>query len=192
MSGLFPDNEIRVWKVSAAWARRRHECNLEGITKRCGGMCCSSPSFWPPRAFQEPEVVNYGRVVGNGVGLKRLGQSCGFLSDRGCTLDSSRRPVTCLLYPFTLNSRDTLVGHNRITTRRGICKGNHNNGPMIIDVIRDNLIALFGAEQVDRVRADIVEGRDSYFEVPESVHRQLMQEKEWDEENVRPVPRDEY
>lgn len=180
------------WRISAKWATRRHECNPAGIQSRCKGMCCSSPAFWPPKAYTIADHPKFESKVLNGIGIKVLGRSCGHLKESGCDFTVDERPVTCLLYPFVLNSNGTLVCHNRITTAKGICKGNHNNGPMIVDVIRSNLIALFGESQVDRVRADVVVGRDSYFDVPEDVARQYQQEHEWAEENVKPVSRKEY
>ena len=184
--------DSKIWKVSAKWATRRHECNLAGITNRCGGMCCSSPAFWPPRAFSDRDATGYGDIVRNGVGLKKTGFACGHLTAAGCAFTANERPVTCLLYPFVLNKSGTLVCHNRITTEKGICKGNHNNGPMIIDVVRGNLVALFGEQQVDRVRAAVVGGRDGYLVVSEDILRQYEKEREWEEENVKPVSRLEY
>jgi len=188
---FFPQSDV-IWKVSAAWASRSHDCTLAGIVKKCGGMCCSSPAFWPPKAFNDPNVADYGDVVVNGMGKRKVGFSCGHLTEFGCKFSPADKPVTCLLYPFVLNKHNTLVCHNRITTGHGICKGNHNNGPMIIDVVRDNLIALFGEKQVDHVRADVAAGKDSYFLVSEDLLRQYNQENEWANENVKPIARSDY
>lgn len=155
-------------------------------------MCCSSPAFWPPKAFSNPDAKDYGDIVINGMGKLKVGFSCGYLTQFGCKFSPEEKPVTCLLYPFVLNKHGTLVCHNRITTGHGICKGNHNNGPIIIDVVRDNLIALFGEAQVDRVREDVVAGRDGFFIVPDHVIRQYNQENDWARDNVKPVARTEY
>jgi len=189
---FFEEDNTR-WGVSAKWATRQHECNLAGIRTRCGGMCCSSPAFWPPRAFRDVTTERFGELIHNGAGLARIGTACGYLTDSGCKFDPKNRPVTCLLYPLMLNKYSTLVGHVRITTSRGLCRGNHNHGPMIIDVLRENLSALFGYDQVMRVRADIVEKHiDSYFIVPDAVVRQYALEQLWERENVKPLPRTEY
>ena len=160
------------WKISAKWASRRHECNLAGIRARCGGTCCKSPSFWPPMASPHPEVLG-----------------CVHLGPAGCTLAPKDKPIVCHLYPLTLNKNDKLVVHNRATTEKGRCKGNHNNGPMIIDVLKDSLIELFGEAQYNRVRADIVSGKDSYFVLSKELLEQWEREKAWAEANVVPRPR---
>jgi len=54
------------------------------------------------------------------------------------------------------------------------------------------LVALFGEQQVDRVRAAVVGGRDGYLVVSEDILRQYEKEREWEEENVKPVSRLEY
>src|SRR5262245_41267111 len=153
------------WRVSAAWFKRPHDCTLRGIRNRCGAACCHGYVYWPPR------TGGYG--------------DCPHLGLEGCTLDPVvDRPVTCLLYPVVLNKAGTLVLHNRATTAQGICKGNHGRGEPLIDSLADNLAALFGAEQVARVRAAVMEGRDSYFDVPEQVERAYEAEQLMDHYNV--------
>lgn len=166
-----------IWRISATWASRRHECNLAGIKKRCGGACCTSSALWPPMANPNSDGV------------------CAHLGPLGCALTTENRPITCHLYPLTLSKHDeyrrSLVLHSRTTTARGLCKGNHNNGPMIIDVLKDSLIELFGEEQYNRVREDIVKGKDSHFILSDKLMAQWEREMKWAEENVIPKPRSE-
>lgn len=177
-----------IWRVSAKWITKHHDCTLHGISTRCGGVCCCSPAFWPPKAYIKPGYVSKREnLVDNGAGKMMPGFACGHLTKNGCEFTLQDRPITCLLYPMVLNDNGTLVAHNRITTAKGVCRGNFGNGAMIIDTIRDNLCTLFGEPQVMRVRAEVVAGKDSYFIVPESIQRQYKHERHLESKNA-PVP----
>lgn len=160
------------WKVSAKWLAKRHDCTLAGITHRCHGACCKSPAYWPPRAF---EGAN----------------QCGRLGPQGCTFADDDKPITCHLYPLKLNKNGTLILHNRTTLPTGICKGNHGNGPPIIEAMENNLVAVFGRDQYERVRADVLAGRDSYFEPAPDILAAMAREHDWEEQNIPPEPRGE-
>lgn len=158
------------WRVSAAWLRRQHDCTLAGILGRCGAACCTS-GFWPPAAYHAGEPG-----------------PCGMLGPRGCTFAPADKPVTCHLYP--LRVRNGLLGlHHRATYERGVCKGNHGRGPMLIDALRANLTELFGEEQYERVRAELLAGHDSYFEVPPQVLAAYEREEQWASALTPPRPR---
>lgn len=159
------------WAVSAKWLSKPHECNLAGILARCGGGCCRSPSFWPPVS-----------------GARRDGAHvlCDWLGPQGCRLPAEDKPVTCLLYPAILNDHDKLILHHRTTFANSVCKGNHGNGPPLIDALGDNLVELFGPAQYARVRADVLAGRDSFFDVPPAVV--AAKAREAAEEAARQVP----
>jgi Fe-S-cluster containining protein len=129
------------------------------------------------------------RWVKNGVGTKNELYACGMLSKNGCTLTANDKPLACLLYPVTINQNGTMVLHNRCTTAKGVCKGNFNEGPMVIDVLRDTFVHLFGQAQYSRVRINIIAGVDSYFEVPDLVWYQYHEEKIHEQNNTQPVPR---
>jgi hypothetical protein len=160
------------WKVSAAWAAMPHECNLAGILQRCGGACCWSKTYWPPQAFTGTNE--------HGLGPDPVrGQPCGHLGPQGCTLSDADKPVICLLYPLRPNPQGTLIKHQRSTYPLGVCKGNHGHGPPLIDAVRSGLVALFGEAQVDRVRAAVMAGHDSYFAIPPQVWAA------WEDEGVR-------
>lgn len=169
-----PEPVVSRWKVSAAWAAKQHDCTAHGVMMRCGGACCRSPSFWPPKAYAGPD---------------NPGHKCGHLGDTGCTLAPEDKPVTCHLYPMMLNDNGTLILHQRATFPKGVCHGNFGNGPPLIESIRPNLIKLFGEEQVDRVTADVMAGRDSYFEPGPEVLAAYKQEKAWEATNLPPLPR---
>lgn len=149
VSTLWPGLPTR-WRVSAAWARRAHDCTLAGIAARCGGGCCANPLYWP---------------VNSSAG-GRAGLGCEHLGPQGCRWGLSDRPVTCLLYPLMLNKRGTLVLHARATTLRGICKGNHGQGPPLVVALAAQLTALFGGDEYERIRASVLAGRDCWVDVP--------------------------
>lgn len=67
--------------------------------------------------------------------------------------------------------------------------GNHGVGPLLIDVLEASLVRLFGRAQYDRVRADVVAGKDSYFNVPPAVLAAYEQEEAWAAANAVPQPR---
>lgn len=157
------------WKVSAKWAAKRHDCTLHGILKRCGGMCCKNPHLWPPSA--------------GGKG------GCVHLGEKGCTLAPEDKPVVCHLYPLKLNGSGTLIVHHGAIFAKGMCKGNHGEGPPIIETVGESLAGLFGREQYERVHADVMAGRDSYFDVPPAVLAAVAREHEWEEQNIPPKPR---
>lgn len=166
---LWPSLPVR-WRVSAAWLAKPHDCTLRGIVDRCGAGCCYGSVYWPPRTAAD-------------------GQGCPLLGPGGCTLSVADRPVTCLLYPLLVNAQGMLVLHARATTERGICKGNFGRGPMLIDALAGQLTALFGADAVARVRADVVAGRDSWVDVPPDVLASYEREHRWALGNVVPMPR---
>lgn len=165
------------WKVSAAWGRRAHECSLAGILRRCHGGCCRTASFWPPSAFQRPDADPV---------------PCGRLGAGGCTFAADDKPVTCHLYPLMLNENGTLILHHRTTFQNGVCKGNHGEGPPIIVALADNLVHLFGRDQYERVRTDVLAGRDSFFDPPPAVVAALVREHAWAATNAPPEPRSAF
>lgn len=163
------------WKVSAAWITKQHDCTLAGIHARCGGGCCHSASFWPPMSAGAPGPD--GRTA------------CPKLGPAGCTFTAADKPVTCLLYPLVLNKSGTLVLHHRTTTAGSVCRGNFGNGPPLIDALAGHLVALFGQQQYDRVRADVLAGRDSYFDPGPDVLAAWAREKELEAARLPPEPR---
>ncbi len=141
------------WRISAAWATKQHDCTLHGIKTRCGG-CCHSKKWWPPAAFNNPDGV------------------CGYLGPVGCTLTPEDKPVKCHLYPFLVSKHGLIHLHFRWgTAKTWGCTGNHGNGPMLLDALKDNFVHLFGTGQFDRVRKQVLTGEDSYFDVPDNVAR---------------------
>jgi hypothetical protein len=163
---------MTTWGVSAAFLTKKHNCTLAGITARCGGACCYGPTFWPGRVSSTTEH-----------------KACPRLGDKGCTFSDNDKPVTCHIYPLRLNKNNKLVLHHRAMFPTGICKGNFGNGPMLVDAMRNNLIALFGEAQYTRVRADVIAGKDSYFEVPPAVFAAYEAEFALELANKPPVPR---
>jgi ParB/RepB/Spo0J family partition protein len=165
------DKDEQVWRISAAWANKPLNCTVEGITKPggCGGRCCRSESFWPPKS---------GTTKGHG---------CDLLGPQGCTLPPEDKPVVCHLYPLRLNPAQTLVCHHRAPT--GCCKPNWGHGPAIIDVVSDSLATLFGTEERDRIVAEIKGGRDTTVSVPQDISTALAIETRWEEANTKPQPR---
>lgn len=161
------------WKISAAWASKRIDCTVEGITRKggCAGDCCTpgpSAHRWPPKAGDRKD-------------------GCDYLGDQGCTMPMEDRPVTCLLYPLRLNDSQTLVMHNRALT--SCCKPNYRKGPMIIEAMRPQLAALFGPDAVEHIIADVAAGRDTVVEVPEDLLEAMKLEEVWEEQNALPQPR---
>lgn len=137
-----------VWSISAASAIRHHDCTIRGIQSRCGASCCKIGSYWPPSS-------------GRPLGL----DSCPALTPNGCRFGIDR-PLTCHLYPLILNPSGKWVLHNRATYQKGLCKGAHNEGPRIIDLLGDSLVRLFGTGAALSIRAEVLSGRDPYFMPP--------------------------
>ena len=139
------------WRISAAWAIKQHDCTLHGIKTRCGG-CCHSKKWWPPAAFNNPDGA------------------CGHLVPTGCVLTPEDKPIKCHLYPLVVSKNGLIKLNFRWgTAKTWGCKGNHGNGPMLLDALKNSLIHLFGAEQFTRVRKQVLTGANSYFDVPDDV-----------------------
>jgi hypothetical protein len=158
------------WKVSAKWATKRHNCTLDGVLKTCHGRCCTSKKYWPASSGSSP----YG---------------CEWLGDKGCSLEFQDRPVGCLIYPFLLNKNGTLVLHHRVTTKVTVCADNHGRGPIIIDALKDQFVSIFGEEQYNKLRNDVMNGRDGHLEVSEQLAAQVLREQWWEDNNIVPIPR---
>jgi hypothetical protein len=162
-----PDDVHETWKISAAWLARHHECNLSGILARCGGSCCRTPSYWPPKVGRD--------------------SVCPLLGEKGCTL-GDRRPVTCQLYPLVVNAHGTLVLHHRTTTKGSCCKGNHGHGPKLIDALGESLLRIFGAEAYSRIRGSVLAGRDCYESPLPWAIRAMRRERAWEVAGLPPEP----
>lgn len=162
------------WKVSAKWLGHLHDCTAQGIEARCHGGCCKSAAYWPPNAYAGPDNPD---------------TVCGNLGPQGCRLSDADKPISCLLYPLVLNSAGTLILHHRTQFKTSCCKGNHGQGPPLIEALRGQLCALFGEAQYEEVKAAVELGADAYFEVPPAIlaahQRELIQEAK----KERPVPR---
>lgn len=154
-----------VWRLPHTVALIRYECTLKGILKRCGGRCCSSPSFWPPKSGPN--------------------HTCVHLGPQGCTIGNDR-PVTCHLYPLRI--KDTTLFIHGATRWPAVCKGNRgaDDAPPLIDSIRSGLIAIFGEAEVVAARADVMAGRDAYLRVPAWVPAALEAEDALEAANVPP------
>ena len=97
--------------------------------------------------------------------------------------------MTCHLYPFKLNTMDTLVVHFWALLR-GCCHENTHTHKTAWESIRPSFELLFGTEQVERADKHIESGVDPYFKVPEHIARRYLLEAEWDREKAVPGPFD--
>lgn len=158
------------WKISAAWASKRMDCTLHGITRPggCGGACCKSQAFWPPMSGEN---------------------ACPKLGPKGCTFEQADMPITCLLYPLRENKSGLLVVHHRAIT--GHCKSNYKQGPTIIESMRTELGVMFGSEETERIIGEILAGRDAIVDVPNHIVRSMKIESEWEQANLPPKARRE-
>jgi hypothetical protein len=168
---ILPDREPLVWRISAKWAAKALDCTLQGIVHRCHGGCCYSRkgAYWPARAHNP------------------IDGPCFWLGDRGCKLQRTDRPLTCLMYPLVLNASNMWVMHYR--GRRGCCAANVDKGPMLIDAMADNLIVIFGEQLASEIRKDVRRGRNPEFVVADSVAVQWVHEQTLIAADTIPQPR---
>jgi len=161
-----PSSGSERWRTSAKWLSKRINCTPEGITGAagCHGRCCYGPTFWPGKAGP--------------------GDVCEHLGPSGCQLGQADKPVTCLLYPLRVNKAGRLIVHNRSIT--GCCKPCYREGPPIVEAIRGNLEELFGVEQVARLMAETLAGRDTWLDVPASVLEAIQREELWESRGQSP------
>lgn len=165
------DTGVR-WRISAAWARRRLDCTLHGITRPggCDAGCCKRQSYWPPRAGDNPE-------------------QCDNLGPTGCVLGDTR-PAVCHLYPLKPNAYGTIVAYRGLLLRGHVCEPCSGHGPLIIEAIEASLVTLFGAEQAERVVREVRAGRDTYVDLSPGMVAALKEEQQWEADNVVPRGRD--
>lgn len=167
---MFDIKTERRWKVSAAWLTKRFNCTLEHILDPdgCGGRCCRNPSLWPPRAYP--------------------GSVCGHLSKTGCSLSMEQRPITCILFPIIPSKtspldpdNNTLIIYQRAIFPHSMCKGAYKKGPMVIDMCAKELTMIFGKEEYERVRSDLIAGKDSYFVISDEVLAEFQRDVDQDD-----------
>lgn len=171
-----PRDRAERWKVSGAWLRKRWDCTSAFITSRHGcGSCCKGKvaGYWPPRRVYPGETV----------------ARCYYLGPEGCTLSLNDKPIGCILTPLTLNHNRTLVVMHRLQFENSMCRGACGTGPPLIDALKDGLQALFGAEQWQRVRKEVMDGQDSEFHLPPVRRREYDRELAAEAKNEIPVPR---
>lgn len=168
---LFDQPQER-WKVSAVCAVKHLDCTVRGITRDggCGGACCRTMGFWPPKA-----------------GSNRV--ACDHLGPDGCRLGDSR-PVTCLLYPFHLSRTGTLVLSHTGYTLGNTCGPCRGLGPRVIDALFENFVTLFGIVEASRIRDEVTAGQDAMVDVPAGIQAAIEEERVWEAENTVPMPRD--
>lgn len=174
---VFPvSHEPRKIGVSAAWLSKKFNCTLKHILAEdgCGGKCCNHPKFWPPRSGN------------NGLG------PCDWLGPQGCTMAWDDKPVVCNLYPLVINDSDKIVLHHRSQFHTSVCKAACGSGEMLIDSTASGLISVFGKEQYDRVRADIVAGKDSYFIATPEIATAIDRDRIWEANCLPPEPMSKF
>lgn len=160
------------WRVSRELTKP-HDCTVAGILGRCGAGCCRSALYWPSRVYGNP------------------GNACGNLGPAGCVFSLADRPVTCLLYPLRLRG-DMLLLHHRARLATSVCKGNHGQGPPLIDALEAHLTALFGADQYADLRVALfADVGTAYVYPPPDVLDAVARETAWEDSNTAPRPRTE-
>lgn len=166
--GLFETLPTR-WYVSAAVSKMRFNCTPDHIIEKCGGHCCHNPHYWPPKSFE--------------------GGVCEYLGKQGCTLDPLDRPIGCLFFPFALSREWKLNMYFGLRFKHSKCNEAYGTGPLLIDALNWGLVAIFGQEQYDRVRADVMSGKDGHFDLSEELIEQYKREYKWEMKNIKPIPR---
>jgi hypothetical protein len=147
----------RVWVLSAKWAQHSIDCTVSGIVTKCHGPCCRRP-YWPASGTD--------------------GDDCKYLGGRGCTLPWEDRPVTCLLYPFTVRNNKVVLHGRALIAPCKPCKG---TGPPIIESLRKSFTILFGEVIYANMVRYTKEGRDTHFKVPDWVWERHEKEQAWKE-----------
>jgi hypothetical protein len=166
---------VTYWKISAKWASKRLNCTPQGILRDggCGGHCCKMKSFWPPSSNK-----------------KNPAAGCPKLGPNGCTFTPEQKPVTCHIYPMKLNKNNTLVLHHRIT--QGVVCENcwlDAKGPMLVEAMRPNWVALFGEGEADRIIKFVRAGMDVLVPVPKKILKAYEREEQWYKSNSIPKAR---
>lgn len=167
MRGLFDSSKGGSIIVSRAWAMKRIDCTMKGITAKdgCGGACCKG-NYYPAKA-------------NNGV--------CIWLGKDGCKLTLKSRPVKCLLYPFVIkNGKLILYGRALLHS----CKPCYKKGEeTIFENLRGNLIELFGKDEYEKVGKNLKRGRIARLRIPHWMEEQLLIERIAEERNENPNKR---
>lgn len=162
---------MEVWRISWRWASKQLDCTASGIARNCHAGCCFSRggSYWPANAHSPVDGP------------------CFWLGPKGCQLPLEDRPISCLMYPLVLTKANTWVTHFR--SGIGCCRTNVGQGPRVIDVLREPLVALFGVKTAAAVRDDILGQRDAEVPVTNKLSGQWRFELELKANRTIPKPR---
>ena len=163
MSFLDAEGFVTV-KVSAAMMRQKFNgCDPDFITNVCHAACCRSSTggtdiFATVTPGEEPGIISLGAVVANSKVLPRDGETqCPFIgTDSLCTIHfTPYKPMGCIISPFQLTNRNTLVVRNRY--RRLKC---YNYGKKIpaYRAFRASLVLLFGEDEVTKLTKHLDDG----------------------------------
>jgi hypothetical protein len=156
------------WIISSKWMLKRFDCTPEGIRTKCHGKCCYAP-LWP--------------------GCTGKDGKCPHLGAKGCTIQRLEdRPITCLLYPLKLNKsrRNTLVVHLKGILKNMPCEKSYGSGPPLIDIMKGTFSILFGSDVYDRLREQVLKGKDFQVHLPKEVAERYKMEKQFEKENKAP------
>src|SRR4030043_815558 len=146
------------WKISSKWMLKRFDCTPEGIRTKCRGKCCYGP-LWP--------------------GCTGKDGKCPFLGENGCKIsDITKRPITCLLYPLKLNKNNTLVVHLKGILKNMPCEKCYGSGPLLIDLMGDTFSFIFGPDNFERIRNQVLGGKDEFICLKTSILERYKKERE--------------
>jgi len=170
MFDLICDEKI-YWKISAKWANKIITCTKDGIINFCHGQCCKYKTYFPK---------NYPDDT-----------SCSALTELGCSFSLDERPVSCVLFPFTLQKNNLLGMQFRIIYnphRCGPCIGKGDK--TILENLSNQWKILFGDETVEKMIRTTKIGKDFVFRVDKKIDEQVRKELDFDYKSSRnPEPR---
>lgn len=171
-----PNKDKIIWRVSGKWARQKINCTLHGIQNECFGCCGKRQGWTPTRVY--PMRLFSDLICEH------------FVKDKGCEYSIKERPIGCLLYPFELNDKNTLVLYgNAIITS---CKKSFKTQDIsIFEHFKETWIEIFGEDQYNRVYEDIIinEKDISEFYPSENIQRIYKEECKRAELNIPSINR---
>lgn len=167
-------------KVSANSARLNFlPCGPECIEKGCTAKCCDAPTHPDGiRVYVDNKEAKAIRALGvtvkdNFIKPRAGERLCPFkTADHLCGLfDSPDRPFGCVVSPFMLNKRGTLIIRNRYKLLP--CYDPHRGRPAY-EVFRSSLVAIFGKQLTRDLCRHLDSGRgDLILTVKKSIYAKL-------------------
>lgn len=144
-------------KISVKWLQKLFNCTQEFIESTCKGMCCEGGTKILVSVLPEEEHFHTACGVVDGKLKATENGKCPYKAESGlCNVHGTpSKPFGCLVSPFTINKKGTLVVRHRYIMMK--CYG---QGEPAYKTFKSSLIALFGEEETNKIITAIEQNQE--------------------------------